>query len=108
MPLLKGVKSKQNSKSVSDENADVIKTEKGAPKPEKVSSASKVVSKIPKITSRMSTAIANPVADLGFSSKLLLPPQVENIDSGDTQNILLAAEFVQDIYIYLRRLEVLN
>jgi cyclin B len=40
----------------------------------------------------------------GFSG-FLIPSDVEDIDANDTQNVLLATDFVNDIYIYLRWLE---
>ena len=39
-------------------------------------------------------------------SHFLLPSDVEDIDAGDENNALLATEYVNDIYAYLRSLEV--
>lgn len=41
----------------------------------------------------------------GFSA-FYLPSDVENIDSNDGNNVLLATEYINDIYTYLRQLEV--
>lgn len=42
---------------------------------------------------------------LAFSSKLI-PEGVENIDSNDSNNVFLTPDYVNDIYVYLRHLEV--
>ncbi|KAI1301892.1 G2/mitotic-specific cyclin-B2 [Halotydeus destructor] len=63
-------------------------------------------SKIPTRTGRPSI-LDKPVQQVlsGFSSNLL-PPNVENIDKDDGSNVLLATDYVNDIYGYLRQLEV--
>ena len=38
-------------------------------------------------------------------SEFVLPPDVEDIDASDDSNVLLASEYVTDIYAYLRKLE---
>lgn len=45
------------------------------------------------------------VDGLGFSAMFLLPDDVEDIDAADDNNVLLASEYVNDIYRYLRQLE---
>lgn len=39
-------------------------------------------------------------------SHFLIPAEVENIDANDGSNVLLATDYVNDIYAYLRVLEV--
>ena len=39
-------------------------------------------------------------------SHFLIPEDVENIDASDGNNVLLATDYVNDIYAYLRTLEV--
>jgi len=45
------------------------------------------------------------IEESGFSNTCLLPKDVEDIDSGDGDNVLLASEYVSDIYRYLKFLE---
>ena len=42
---------------------------------------------------------------LGYSSNLI-PNNVENIDANDGDNVFLTPDYVNDIYAYLRHLEV--
>lgn len=57
-------------------------------------------SKIPRLgNARTSTA------SVAYSSNIL-PVAVEDIDSGDSNNVFLSPEYVNDIYRYLRKLEV--
>lgn len=56
-------------------------------------------SRIPRLDSRASVALT------GYSSRNL-PLSVEDIDAGDSHNVFLSPEYVNDIYNYLRKLEV--
>lgn len=56
-------------------------------------------SKIPRLS-----LFEKPLDVKSFSSSL--PANIENIDAGDTSNVLLASDYVNDIYGYLRMLEV--
>jgi len=51
-----------------------------------------------------SSVLGSQAFEAGFSAQLL-PDKVENIDANDTNNCLLAPEYVNDIYNYLRELE---
>lgn len=46
-----------------------------------------------------------PVKEVAFSTNLI-PPDVENIDANDTKNVFLTPDYVNEIYNYLRHLEV--
>ena len=49
--------------------------------------------------------IAQIKEELGYSSNLI-PDNVENIDANDGHNVFLTPDYVNDIYSYLRYLEV--
>lgn len=49
--------------------------------------------------------LPTPVEESVAFSEFILPPDVEDIDANDGTNVLLASEYVTDIYAYLRHLE---
>jgi hypothetical protein len=71
--------------------------------------ASTVLRKIPKPCAGRPSILEKPIevqqVKAGFSSQLL-PANVENIDADDGSNHLLATDYINDIYEYLRSLEV--
>lgn len=59
----------------------------------------------PAIKGTLDQGLASPSKDHKSFSAFVLPEDVEDIDANDGSNVLLASDYVTDIYIYLHRLE---